>query len=190
MIHVVSGFMRTGTSAMMAALIAGGMDAAWSDDRDKLAERMADEHYHPNRSGLYEVPLREYSEPTFPLQYGGRLIKVMAWGLDGLAVNPAGYRVVVMIRDREEIPQRFDAPLRMQWFETYEERMERAFAMLSNRRDVVQVDRVMYRGLVNDPRTELTRLRSSGWLINVNEASSVIDSEQYRFRRENLTVGI
>lgn len=194
MIHIVSGFMRTGTSAMMSALIAGGMDAAWSEQRDKLAESKADEHYHPNKSGLYEVSLREYSEPTFPLQYQGKLIKVMVWGTDGLAVNPEGYRVILMQRDKEEIRQSFEAffekPLRMPWFEQYEQRMDRAFEMLLNRRDVLSVHRIQYRKLVNDPNEVLEYLARRGWPIDVAKSSVVIDPEQCRFRRENLTVGI
>lgn len=194
MIHIVSGFMRTGTSAMMSALIAGGMKAAWSEQRDRLANSKADEHYHPNKGGLYEVSLREYSEPTFPLQYQGKLIKVMSWGLDGLAVNPEGYRVILMQRDREEIRQSFEAffenPLRMPWFEQYEQRMERAMEMLLNRQDVVSTHQIEYRELVNDPCEVMEYLERCGWPIDVAKSSAVIDPEQCRFRRENLTVGI
>ena len=194
MIHIVSGFMRSGTSAMMSALIAGGMDAAWSEHRDKLADAKADEHYHPNRSGLYEVPLREYSEPSFPLQYQNKLIKVMSWGLDGLAVNPEGYRVILMHRDKEEIRQSYEAffskPLRIPWFEQYEERMSRAVKVLLNRRDVFGVDCVQYRELVNSPESVLSDLKRFGWPIDSVKSAETIDPTQYRFRRENLTIGI
>lgn len=179
---------------MMAALIAGGMDAAWSEKRDKLAQSKADEHYHPNKSGLYEVSLREYSEPTFPLQYQGKLIKVMVWGTDGIAVNPDGYRVILMHRDKEEIRQSYEAffskPLRMPWFEQYEQRMERAEKMLRNRKDVASVHRVKYRELVDDPSGVLAGLKEVGWPIEIAKSADVIDPEQCRFRRENLTVGI
>jgi len=186
--------MRTGTSAMMSALIAGGMDAAWSKDRDKLAESKFDGHYHPNKSGLYEVSLAEYAEPTFPLQYQGKLIKVMSWGLDGLAVNPEGYRIILMQRDKEEIRQSFEAffekPLNMPWFLRYEERMERAFTMLSNRRDVTSVHRIQYRTLVDNPLDVMAYVASLGWPIDSVTSAAVIDPAQCRFRRENLTVGI
>jgi len=193
MIHIVSGFMRSGTSAMMSALIAGGMSAAWSKDRNVVAECHADSHYHPNKAGLYEVPLKEYSEPAFPLKYQGKLIKVMAWGLDGLAVNPQGYRVVLMQRDTEEIRQSYEAffekPLQMPWFEQYAERMERAVKMLRNRNDVLSVDVVHHRSLMEHPLRVLGGL-SAEWPFDPTKAAAVIDQEQWRFRRERLTVGI
>lgn len=194
MIHIVSGFVRTGTSAMMGALIAGGLTASWSEFRDGLANSLSDDQYHPNRSGLYEVPLEEYRGVDFPLQYRGQLIKVMSWGLDGLAVNSAGYRVVLMQRDPEEIRQSyeafFDVPLRGSWAEQYEQRMQRAVRMLRNRADVIGLDVVQYRELVQHPERELSFLAQSGWPINTAKAAATIDPEQYRFRRELLTVGI
>lgn len=176
---------------MMRALIAGGMSAAWSEARDKMAQAHADEHYHPNRSGLYEVPLAEYGSVDFPLTYQGKLIKVMSFGLDGLAVNPQGYRVVLMRRDPEEIRQSyeafFDQPLRMPWFSQYAERMERAVKMLRNRNDVLSVDVMQYRDLVANPLAELAIL---DWPIDARAAAETIDPQQYRFKRELLTVGI
>lgn len=176
---------------MMSALIAGGMAAAWSSERDGVAHAHADGMYHPNRSGLYEVPLREYTDADFPLKYQGKLIKVMSWGLDGLAVNPQGYRVVLMQRDPEEIRQSYEAffsqPLRMPWLEQYAERMERAVKMLRNRNDVLSIDVLQYRELVANPLTELALL---DWPIDVRAAAAVIDPKQCRFKRELLTVGI
>jgi len=191
MIHIVSGFMRSGTSCMMAALIAGGMQAAWSEDRDRVAHSRSDGQYHPNKGGLYEVPLSEYQGVGFPLQYRGKLIKVMAWGLDGLAVNPQGYRVVLMMRDPEEIRQSyeafFDQPLRMPWFTEYTERMERAVKLVRNRNDVLSVDVMQYRDLVTNPQAELAML---DWPIDVKAAAATVDPVQCRFKREQLTVGI
>ena len=193
MIHIVSGFMRSGTSCMMAALIAGGMTAEWSRERDVVASARADELYHPNQSGLYEVSLKEYTEVTFPLRYQGKLIKVMSWGLDGLAVNPHGYRVVLMCRDPEEIRQSYEAffgrPLRMPWFGQYAERMERAVKMLRNRNDVLSVDLVQHRSLMEQPLRVLGSL-SIDWPFDPAKAAEVVDMNQWRFRREILTAGI
>lgn len=176
---------------MMGALIAGGMAAAWSESRDQMANLHADGHYHPNKSGLYEVPMAEYGEVNFPLRYQGNLIKVMAWGLDGLAVNPHGYRVVLMQRDPEEIRQSFEAffdqPLRAPWIGQYTERIERAVRLLRNRNDVLSVDVIQYRELVANPLAELAML---DWPIDVRAAAETIDVDQCRFKRELLTVGI
>jgi len=177
---------------MMQSLIAGGMHAAWSEDRNKLAEQYADERYHPNKTGLYEVPLKEYSGLNFPLQYQGKLIKVMLWGLDSLAVNHEGYRVVIMRRDPEEIRQSYEAFFGQKCpaMPEYRERIERAAEMLANRRDVLAVNVLDYSNLIADPEWAMVRQRSEGWPIDPLEAAAAIDPAQYRFRRELLTVGI
>jgi len=193
MISIVSGFYRSGTSAMMQALIAGGMQASWSEDRNLIAQRYSDENYKPNPEGLFEVPLREYSGLNFPLQYQDRLIKVMLWGLDSFVVNPLGYRVVIMRRDPEEIRQSFEAffqdrkciPL-----DGYYERIERALSLMKNRRDVLNVRIIDYPEFVAHPQLVLESLQDDGWPINVEKAASVIDPQKYRFRLELLTPGI
>lgn len=192
MIHIVSGYFRSGTSAMMQSLIAGGMSAAWSEARNTVATAHSDEHYSPNPNGLYEVPLKEYGGASFPLQYQGKLIKVMLWGLDHLAVNPDGYRVVIMRRDPEEIRQSYEAFFgkKCPSLDEYAERIERAAKMLANRADVVSVTAVDYPYLVDSPEPCLIRLRREGWPIDPLEAAATIDPAQYRFRRERLTVGI
>lgn len=178
----------------MQALIAGGMDAAWSEQRDQLAERRADRHYHPNPGGLYEVALKEYGQVAFPLAYQGKLIKVMLWGLDGLAVNPEGYRVIMMRRDPEEIRQSFEAffgkPCRHPWLVEYETRLVRAEALIRNRLDVRSQATVDYRSLVANPAAAFRALAAEGWPIDAAKAAAVIDPAQCRYRLENLTVGI
>lgn len=189
MIHIVTGYMRSGTSAMMAALMAGGMQAAFSEERNAVAAACSDQYYHPNRSGLYEVPLEEYTETDFPLQYDGRLIKVMAWGMRSLAVHD--YCVVIMLRDQEEIRQSYEAffgrKLRTQWFANYQNNMVELQSQLNNRSDVRSVSVVNYRNLIENPQLELAKLE---WPIDIAMAASVIDPQQYRFRLEDLTIGI
>lgn len=175
---------------MMQALIAGGMDAAWSEDRDRMITAVSDEHYRFNPESLLEVPLREYGELDFPLKYQGKLIKVMLWGLDGLAVNPDGYRVIIMLRDPEESRQSYEATGRRgnpNWYVQYQERIQRAVQQLKNRRDVLSVKVIDYVTLLNDTENELEFIDST---LNIGRASKVINPDLYRFRRERLTVGI
>lgn len=178
---------------MMAALIAGGMEAAWSTERDQMADAHADQHYHPNADGLYEVPLREYGDINFPLQYQGKLIKVMLWGLDGLAVNPDGYRVIIMRRDPEEIRQSFEAffgqPLKHPWMAEYDQRIRRAKRMLSNRSDVYSVTVMSYHDLIDNPLATFNELIDF-IDFDIEKAAATIDPSRYRFRRELLTVGL
>lgn len=194
MIHIVSGYFRSGTSAMMQALIAGGMSAAWSEERNQLNDAHSDERYKPNPQGLFEVPMKEYGECNFPLKYQGKLIKVMAWGLDHLAVNPEGYRVVLMRRDPEEIRQSYEGFFQGQKcppLNEYQERIERAEAMLRNRLDVRDVAIVDYRHLCEQSQTVFDCLATwSDWPIDPLEAAATINPDLYRFRKERLTVGI
>lgn len=193
MISIVSGYMRTGTSMMMQALIAGGMAGVWSPDRDRLADAKADEHYHPNPAGLFEIPLTEYHEKGFPLAYDGKLIKVMLWGVRKLA--PAKYRVVLMHRDPEEIRQSYEAffgrPVRARaWPRDYSRQMEQVAKILTARADVRSVARVSYRDVVEKPREIFELIAESGWPIDIDRAAAVVDPAQYRFRLEHLTPGI
>ena len=76
-LYVVSGFMRTGTSMMMRALEAGGMNAAYRISREKMREHYADEFYDPNIGGLYELERKDYQSFYFPRQFEGKLIKAL-----------------------------------------------------------------------------------------------------------------
>lgn len=197
MIYIISGMPRSGTTCMMRALEAGGMTVASSPERDQMAAIHADQHYQPNPdSKLYEVPLREYGNVDFPLQYQDKCVKILLWGLDGLAVNPDGYRVIIMRRDPEEIRQSYEAffghPLRHPWMAEYEQRIRRAEVTLNNRLDVNSVDVVDYRELIDsDPEVVFDGLWLEGWPIaNSKKAAATINPNLYRFRRERLTVGI
>ena len=80
-LYVVSGFMRTGTSMMMKALEAGGLDACYKQSREEMKNRYADEHYDPNIGGLYELERKDYQKPNFPRDYEGKLIKCLNKGI-------------------------------------------------------------------------------------------------------------
>ena len=71
-LYVVSGFMRTGTSMMMKALEAGGLEACYRQSREEMRLRFADEHYDPNVGGLYELEREDYREKGFPRKYEGK----------------------------------------------------------------------------------------------------------------------
>ncbi len=193
MIHIVSGLFRSGTSAAMGALIAGGMPAAWSEERNEVAKAHADEKYKPNpNNNLFEIPLSEYGGVNFPLQYQDKLIKVMLSGLDSIAVNPDGYRIIIMRRHPEEIRQSYEAVFgsRCPPLAEYHDRIKRARAMLANRRDVRSVAILDYAELIERPELAFIRLRGEGWPIDPLEAAATIAPNQYRFRLERLTVGI
>lgn len=177
---------------MMHCLSCGGMDVAKSESRDSIADQHADAHYHPNASGLWEIPLQEYGKPGWPRQYDGKLIKIMAWGLRQMAAHR--YKVVLMQRDPEEIRQSYEAflgrPHGGPWdLSKYQDHMQETQREMESRKDVdfLILD---YADVVSDPMRAMSNLAACGWPINAKESAKHVDSKQYRFRRELLTVGI
>lgn len=194
MIYVVSGFMRTGTSMMMNALSAGGLDPVTNPSRDHMNDRFGDEYYQPNPNGFYELTRQEYRQLDFPKQFDGKLIKLLYAGLHRLAVHH--YRILFMKRHPEEIRQSYEAffgivPLQyMQVFDNYKAIMTEAVNQLHNRRDVASVHVFEYRQVVEHPFAHFEELASDGWPIDPAKAVTVVDPDQCRFKLEILEVGI
>lgn len=192
--YIVSGFMRTGTSMMMACLAAAGLDAVYNPVRDKMNKQFGDDKYVPNPGGFYELTAADFKDRMFPTKYKGKLIKILYAGLPRCCVG--NYQVVFMLRDPEEIRQSFEA-----FFEngdhthfrnrikTYHEDMEEAIARLRNRKDTT-VTVLHYRDVVNDPFWAFSLLKESGWPIDVDKAAAVVDPSQCRFKLEELEIGI
>src|SRR5690606_28529169 len=97
MIYVVSGYMRCGTSMMMEALQAGGLEAAYSERRDvEMNERWGEPGYLPNER-YFELDRHDYRRPDFAQAFDGKLVKCLFGGAirlppDGLIAGavPAG----------------------------------------------------------------------------------------------------
>ena len=191
-VYVVSGFMRTGTSMMMKALEAGGMDASYRQSRDVMKNRFADEHYDPNIGGLYELERKDYQEFGFPSKYKGKLIKALNHGVPKMAVMPDGIRVIFMRRHPEEIRQSYDGFFgqQLQNIEHLERNMEDIIDRIKNRKDVLSLDVFWYRGVIENPSMHFQILKDSGWPIDVEKCVKVVDPQYYRFKLENLTIGI
>lgn len=180
MIYIVSGFMRSGTSMMMKALEAGGMDAAYDPVRNDMNARFGDEYYTPNAGGFYELNAREYKKIDFPEPYEGRLIKCLMGGMIRL---PAGdYKVVFMHRPKEEITDSYHAFFnRRRRFDFLDEQRERIRGILDVRSDMDVVD-LNYSTVVQHPRKSFKHLADRGWDIDVDAAAAVVDPDQYRFK--------
>lgn len=191
-LYVVSGFMRTGTSMMMRALEAGGMEACYKQSRDVMKNRFADAHYDPNVGGLYELERQDYRKPGFPRGYEGKLIKALNMGVPNMTVMPAGIRIVFMRRDAEEVRQSYDAFFgrQVQNIDHLDKRMEDIIARIRNRKDVASVHVFWYRDVVDNPLGHFARLQADGWPMDARTAAEMVDPCYCRFRREELTVGI
>lgn len=190
-VYIVSGYMRTGTSMMMKALEAGGLEAMQRESRDTFRQHFADEEYDPNEGGLYELEQADYHAPGFPLQFKGKLVKLLNAGTARMAVMPK-IKIVYMRRDYEEIRQSFQAffsqPLKISE-EALTHVVEQNIASLENRKDVELVV-FWYRDVVADPAKHFEILRSAGWPIEVGQAMGVVQPELARFKKEELTAGI
>ncbi len=193
-LYVVSGFMRSGTSMMMKAIEAGGLPLSYSPEREELRERYSDEYYNPNEGGLYELSDKEFNSLEFPLPYKGTCVKALQTAVPRMRVVPGGIRVIFMRRDQEEIRQSylafFGKNLPQLQTEDFEERMQIIQDQILNRKDVLSLDVIWYRDVVNNPLPVFERLKENGWPIDPVLAASVVDPALCRYRLENLSIGV
>jgi hypothetical protein len=197
MIYVVSGFMRSGTSMMMNALINGGLEAAFAPERNEMNNQYGDEWYQPNSGGFFELTREEYKHEDFPLMYDGKLIKCLMGGLSRFPVHE--YKVIFMKRDPEEIRQSIDAFFnppeeqreKMRDFleNHYEKRAERHIDQLMNRRDT-EVVVFNYRDVVEEPLEHFRTLTVCDWPIMMHRAAATVNPSSCRFKKEELTIGV
>lgn len=184
MIYVVSGWQRTGTSMMMRALIAGGLEAAFDEEKDR---RLADRYLRRNgtvpNEKYYEFEKKEYAEPGFPAKYEGKLIK----GLYGVIpkLNPdLRYRVIYMRRPQHQIVDSIVSSLGRAALGTtarpnFVAKQEKAVAWMKARPEqFVSVDEVWYQAVLDDPKKVFEALN---WPIDSVKAAAVPDKDKARF---------
>lgn len=186
--YLVSGHPRCGTTMMMQCFEAGGLEAVKNEGRDRWAGAYADESYHPNRGGQYELEERDLQRfMRNPTIYEGKLVKLL---FDKVVRMAAGaYRIVFMEREWEEIRQSY-----MAFFGTAPRMNEEQFhdlmtytkGILEQRRDM-DVAYFWYRDVLAEPGQHFKRL---GWPIDVEKATAVVDPEQCRYKLEELTRGV
>ena len=175
--YVISGHPRSGTSMMMQAFIAGGMDAVWSQAREALRKWKGDADYDPNSAGLYELSDRQMKLPGFPRMYEGKLFKVMYSGV--VHMVPGDYRVIFMRRNWEETRESYRAFFGGQMFngidaETFQSIMDDYSGILKERRDM-DVTELWYDDVLASPDATFEMLRERGWPINAAAAAQVVD---------------
>lgn len=187
MIYVVSGWQRTGTSMMMQALIAGGMDGAWDEEKDK---RLADRYLRRNgtvpNEKYYEFEQKEYHEPGFPAKYAGKLIKALYGAIPKL--NPSlQYRVIYMRRPQHQIVDSIVSSLGRPALGTtarpnFVAKQEKAVAWMKARpAQFLSVDEIWYQAMLDSPATVLQQLADNGWPIAIAKALAVPDKSKQRF---------
>ncbi len=199
MIYVVSGYRRSGTSAMMTALNAGGMPCLSNSKLDEhtLKQRRID-GYKPTKNILYEVGRDFYMTPgairKFVSENDEIALKVF---YDGLPILPAHeYTVIFMQRNLEEITLSIkavdkyrDAALGRKVnkqesypFNVYHDHRPadvRQCLDIAKTRSDMNVIEVCFRDLIEEPVRVLESLNIP---IDVGKAAKAIDPDWYRSR--------
>lgn len=182
--YIVSGLERSGTSMMMQILHAVDIPIA-SDDLRKSDEN--------NPKGYYELEggkiINKLMDKTFPMEkYGGRVIKITAFGLSFL---PQGsYKIIYMERNLDEVMDSMEKMAKIN-DETREETKE-SFKKLNEKikndikyRDDIDVLFVNYNEMLEIPEEDVKRVCNFLNLYDaaVNAMVGVIDTRLYRQRR-------
>ncbi len=187
-VYIVSGYMRSGTSMMMKALIQGGMPARYSREKDRiLDQRYKEKDYHPNPEGFYELGPGDFESSLFPAAYRGVLIKALHWRLKTLP--PFDYKVLFMLRNPEEIKVSY---LKMFChrppfvLEKYDSFIEETLKGLEQRKDMA-VTTVWHHDMLKDPGNVIDTLISKGFPITDREnAVRAVRPDLYRSKPEDM----
>lgn len=191
-VYVVGGWMRSGTSMMMQALHAGGMQAAYSDQRERLRTRHADEHYDPNVGGLWELDRADLGRRDLPHGFEGKLIKVLRRRPARFARTPGGVRLVYMLRDPEEQRQSLQAFLGRcpPGVERIAAETAANLAAIRAHPDI-EVMTLRYEQVLGDPAGALGQVAGfMGVELDVAAAAAVVRPELRRYRVDELIPGM
>lgn len=188
-VTIVSGLPRSGTSMMMRAIEAGGMQALVDH------VRKADEN---NPKGYYEFePVKKTKEnPSWLRQAEGKVVKMVYRLLYDLPPDYE-YRVVFMQRKMQEVLASQKKMLQQSEKETgsipddqmetlFQAELDRCQQWLSQQPNL-SVFYVDYRNMVNDPKTQARRVDDflDGGL-NVEAMAASVDPSLYRNRSESV----
>ena len=197
---VVSGFRRSGTSAMMRALGIGGLEIICTPKLENA--NVNDNGYFVSPSGLWELGRPLYIRPDVmgPIaqDYPSHLVKVFYDGLPCLpVVNNHTWNVIFMQRDPDEIRascEKAQASVKKAMepaepssdrFDVYRDYnqndIDEVLNIVSERSDM-KVQRVEFADLIGDPVRVFNGLNLP---IDVKAAAGSIDPEFYRIRRQS-----
>lgn len=183
MLYIVSGFMRTGSSMMMQALEAGGLEAVYSKRRDEdMNARWGDADYVPNDS-YYELDGEDYMRGDLEQRYEGKLVKCLSGGV--IRLPPGDYRVVFMRRPAKEIRISllafFGSDYAATQFPDLDRAMDNVVAVLKDRKSFRSVNEIQYHDVLADPLKAFRDLAYSGWPIDPEKAAAIPQVSKARF---------
>jgi hypothetical protein len=172
--------MRSGTSMLMQALEAGGLEAVYSKKRDEqMNARWGDADYLPNDS-YYELDAEDYQRGDLAQRYSGKLVKCLVGG--ALRLPPGDYRIVFMRRPAAEIRVSLlaffgsDQPATQHG--DLDRTMDSAVAILKDRKSFLSVDELHYHDVLREP---VAAFASLNWPIDAAKAAAIPNREKARF---------
>lgn len=180
-IYIVSGRPRSGTSMMMRAVIAGGLQGRYRKEQQPYKERVLEngEIYHFNPHGVFEGGVIDYSSGGGTKQ----VCKRFGRQLPHLpVVNNLIYNIVFLVRAEEEIIAslntafpRNDYSISSFWS------LEKVKAYIAQRNDFNAVF-LNFTDVIFRPREAFKRLATAGWPLDVDKACATVDVNLYRHR--------
>ena len=194
---IVSGYLRSGTSAMMRALAAGGMKVAHSVTPTELSKNRTDNTYVLNPGlEVYEFKPEQLRHPLFIPQHQGEVVKILATIVPAMRWRRSvPMSTVFMMRDPVEVAASLRAlrnarvdvktPAEIALIQQAESKELR---VLCDGR-CIEVD---YNDMIADPVRAFQRIKKGGWPIDVEAAAAVINAKEkrhYRHREPALQHG-
>lgn len=165
MVYVISGPARSGTSLMMQACRAGGMEIAFSRKREDMLTSF---FHEANPNGFFELDFNDYSNPNFLEIYSDKVVKVFPYGLSQIPIQDCS--IVFMNRDKRERERSIEKHLGKSMIPiwTREEKI-----------DFPNIKHVNYHEVLLNP---VSIFSSFNWPLNSVKASSVVNLALYRER--------
>jgi len=188
-IYIVSGVMRTGTSMMMQALQAGGMDIAYHPSRDTMntIKKVGTQSYMVNPHGFFEFIPSTYERKDFPKGYEGQVVKCIFPRI--LQIPEGNYKIILMTRDVREIMASwafaFDLLPESVGLDmlVYDQMMKEGKEVLEKIGAEVTV--LQYEEVLRRPKKNFQKLVENGWPIHAKKAAGVVDVNLHRVRKDN-----
>ncbi len=186
---IYSWLPRVGSSMMMECLKYGGLSIFSSEGKEKKMQSRFNKAEYIANENFFE--LDNYTNLD---QYEGKLIKVIGGKYIDLPIDS---KIVIMVRDSEEIRQSYESFLESLDGKSYHICNADIFAMRyakvlktikSNKRegDVA----FSYREVLESPAKHFQKLADLDWPIDVRKAASKVDSSKCRYKIEKLEYGI
>ncbi len=184
MIYVVSGYMRSGTSMMMEALKAGGMDIYYSQRHEDM---MLSRHSDPSlpytaNAHFYEPSREDMKRQDFINAFDGKVIKVLSPYLPYLPIG--AYKIVYMNRNLSSIFRSYLAAIHTRGMddspEDFAKNIQRIKDIVKDRRSTKDFVEVNYEDVLKTPVNVFRSLLLCGWHLDVEAAAKVPDMNKRR----------